>query len=262
MIQGWCRKVSDGAERLSRIVGAALVPDAPLALLRWKPRSVAAMRLVGGLAAHGLRFSTVIDVGANVGQFSRAVLGFWPDAEVIAFEALPACADRLRRALASHGRVEVHAVALGREDGRIRFYPHEYSLSSSALPVTPAARQEHSWAREQPSIEVPLRRLDTVLADKVPPRPTLLKLDVQGFELEVLAGARTTLKSVDAVLLEVAFEQGYEGQPLFPEVNDWLSAAGWLLSGPIDVRREHGRIVELDCLYERRRTTKSVKPPQ
>jgi len=245
------RKLGYGAERISRIVDAALAQGAPLSAIRWKPRSVAAVRLVGGLAARGLRFSTVIDVGANVGQFSRAALGFWPDAEILAFEALPACAERLRLVVAPVGRIEVHAVAVGREDGTVTFHPHDYSLSSSALPVTGAASREYGWARQQPSIKVPLRRLDTVLAGRAIARSALLKLDVQGFELEVLAGAPVTLQSVDAILVEVAFDRAYEGQPLFPEVDGWLRSAGWALSGPIDARREGGTIVELDCLYER-----------
>lgn len=239
----------DTVERLSRVLGVALSPGGLRGLLSWKPRSVAAVQLVGSLSRRGMSFATVVDVGANVGQFSRAALGFWPTADVMAFEPLPECAEALRLTVGPHGSLEVHAVALGREDGTVRFHPHDYTLSSSALAATEAAKREHAWAKERPMIEVPLHRLDTVLEGRTLRRPALLKLDVQGFELEVIAGARSTLAQIDALLVEVAFERAYEGQPLFHEVHDRLTGVGWELDGPVDARRATGRIVELDCLY-------------
>lgn len=249
MGRSWRYRAIERAERLSRVIDAAFTPSAPLGLLKWKPRSVAAVRLTAGLAERGFRFSTIIDVGANVGQFSRAALGFWPNADIVAFEPLRSCADELDRALRRHGRVEVHPVAVGREDGSIPFHPHQSSLSSSALTATEAALRDYAWARELPTVEVPVCRLDTVLAERSLRRPALLKLDVQGFELEVLAGAQRTLASVDAVLVEVAMERAYEGQPLFTDVHDYFVRLGWIFAGPLDARREEGRIVELDCLY-------------
>ena len=245
----WRYTVIETAERLSRVIDAAVAPSASLGLLKWKPRSVAAIRLTAALAERGFQFSTIIDVGANIGQFSRAALGFWPNVDVVAFEPLHLCAEKLDRALRRHGRVEVHRVAVGREDGTIPFRPHQISLSSSALPATESAQREYAWARELPAVEVPIRRLDTILAGRALRRPTLLKLDVQGFELEVLAGAQQTLAAVDAVLVEVAIERAYKNQPLFSEVHDYLRGLDWVLAGPLDVRRERGRIVELDCLY-------------
>lgn len=242
-------RLVDGAERLSRVLDVLVAPSAPLRLLKRKPRSVASIRLTAALADRGFRFSSVIDVGANVGQFSRAALGFWPDADIVAFEPLRSCADEFQRALDGHGRIELHAIAIGREDGAIAFHPHEDSRSSSVLFTTEAATRKDVEAGESPSINVPVRRLDTVLAERELLRPTLLKLDVQGFELEVLAGAPRTLASVDAVLVEVAIERAYKEQPLFSDVHSYLVGLGWALVGPLDARRERGRIVELDCLY-------------
>ncbi|MCA1702732.1 MAG: FkbM family methyltransferase [Actinobacteria bacterium] len=111
------------------------------------------------------------------------------------------------------------------------------------------ATASFAWAKERPAIQVPLRQLDTVLAEREMRRPTLLKLDVQGFEIEVIAGASTTVNAVDAVLVEVAFARTYEGQPFFDEIHARLIGDGWALDGPLEARREGNRIVELDCLY-------------
>jgi FkbM family methyltransferase len=207
--------------------------------------------MVHGLAEEGLTFATVVDVGANVGKFSRAAIGVWPDIDVIAFEALPDVASQIKVPPRRVGTIEVHAIALGARDGTIEFHPHEYSLSSSPLPVPANVQATYSWARELSPITVPVRRLDGVLEDRVLRTPVLLKLDVQGFELQVLAGGAKTLESASAILIEQAFDQVYEGQPLFGESHAFLEAAGWRLARLMDWRREGGRIAEVDCLYVR-----------
>ena len=217
---------------------------------RSRPFSMAAFRLVEGLAAEGLGFATVIDVGANIGQFSVAALARWPGAAVIAFEPLPAAATRLRETLARFERVEVHVAAAGDHDGQIRFHGHRYTPASSALPVVAEAKRRYRWAEEDQHIEVPLRRLDTVLGERRLDRPTMLKLDVQGYELRVLAGASDVLRSTDALVIEQSFEKVYEGQPLFIETNHVLESMGWRLVRPLDWRRQGGRVVEIDCLYQ------------
>jgi FkbM family methyltransferase len=215
-------------------------------MLTRRPFSVSAFRLVHGLQLAGLTFRTILDVGANVGQFTAAASGTWPGARILAFEPLPAAADALRR----RPGIEVHQVALGEVDGSTVFYPHPYSLSSSTLPVV-AGVQDHAWAKEAEPIDVPMRRLDTVLAGEHLEGPVLLKLDVQGLEPAVLAGAAATLQQVDALVLEMAFARSYQGQPLFPDVHRTLDAAGWARVQPLDWRIEGGQIVEADFLYRR-----------
>jgi FkbM family methyltransferase len=245
----------DRLETVTRLAEMAATPGGIAALRTWRPLSIAAFRLVHGLAAEGLSFATVIDVGANVGKFSRAALGMWPAATVIAFEALPAAAEEFQAANQLAGRVELHKVALGAHDGTIAFYPHEYSLSSSPLPVPAAIQRRYPWARETPPIEVPVRRLDAVLAGRVLAGPVLMKLDVQGYELEVLAGAPETLASVTAIVIEQAFDAVYQDQPLFGASHRALEQAGWRLVRPLDWRREGERVAEMDCLYVRAAAT-------
>lgn len=238
-------------ERLQRLVETVLTPGGPAALRTWRPFSLAAFRLVRSLQTDGWNFATVIDIGANAGQFTRAALGAWPGAQVVAFEPLPGAADSLAEAVDPIGRVEIHRCAVGAEDGITTFVPHRHDLSSSVLPVAESAKAL-PWAEELPPESVELRRLDTVIDGRILARPVLLKIDVQGYELEVLRGATDTLAQVDAILVETAFVPGYEGQPAFGMVDDALSALGWRLIRPLDFRREtDGRIVEADCLYLR-----------
>lgn len=240
--------MADRVNQAARMAAVACAPGGLRAMATRRPFSLSAFRLVQGLQLAGLSFGTVLDVGANIGQFSAAARGVWPRARIVAFEPLPTAAEALRGRL----RVEVHQVALGDHDGTTVFYPHAYSLSSSSLPVL-AAVQDRAWAKEEEPIEVPMQRLDSVLAGQPLPGPVLLKLDVQGLELAVLAGAADTLPQVDALVLEAAFQPSYEGQPLFPDVQRTLADAGWTRVQPLDWRLEGGRIVEADFLYQRER---------
>lgn len=242
-----CDKIADLLNRSTRLAGVACAPDGMRALRSWRPFSISAFRLVQGLRRADMTFRTVIDVGANIGQFTAAALGTWPDATLIAFEPLPDAAQLLR-SHTGQARVELHQVAVGDRDDTTTFHPHPYSLSSSVLPTTTGLRGSW-WGRESEPIEVPVRRLDTVLADRALERPVLLKLDVQGFEAAVLDGGRRTLEQVDALVLEVAFTQSYEGQPLFPALHQQLQEAGWRCVEPLDWRLEGSRIVEGDFLY-------------
>ena len=243
---GGRERIAGLLNQAARLAAVTCAPGGPRAIVLQRPFSLSAFHLVAGLQRLGLHFRTVIDVGANVGQFTAAAQGSWPRARFLAFEPLPRAADMLRR----RSGVEVHQLAIGDHDGTTRFYPHTYSLSSSALRVVTDVQDRH-WALETGPIDVTMRRLDTVLAERELEGPVLLKLDVQGLETAVLAGAPATLARVDALVLEVAFERSYQGQPLFPEVQRSLDDAGWTRVHPLDWRVDGGRIVEADMLYLR-----------
>ena len=240
---------ADIVNRSARLASVACNPNGLRALRSWRPFSISSFRIVEGLRQLNLSFRTILDVGANIGQFTAAALGTWPDATLIAFEPLPDAARRLR-GRPDRSRVELHELAVGDRDGTITFHPHRYSLSSSVLPTLASFRDE-GWGKESPPIETLVRRLDTVLHDRVLRGPVLLKLDVQGYESAVLAGAARTLEQVDALVLEMAFSQSYEGQPLFPTVHRTLDENGWRCVEPLDSRLVGSRIAEADFLYVR-----------
>lgn len=238
-------------DQAAKLLDLALTKGAVGAVRAGKPFSLSAFRLVSQVKARFGVPATVLDVGANKGQFSRAAATAFPGARIIAFEPLEAVAGEWRRHLADVATAEIHVCALGGEGGTVMFHPHEYSLSSSVLPLAAGAGAEGGGgAGELAAVELPVRRLDDVVGPLDPSGPLLLKLDVQGYELEVLRGAETTLREVDALVVELAFERHYEGQPLFTDVLDHLGAQGFVLDVPIDVRRDgSGTVVEMDGLF-------------
>ena len=238
-------------DQVTKLADVALTPGGLRATRAGKPFSLSAFRLVSQVKARFGTPNTVIDVGANKGQFSRAAAVAFPGARIIAFEPLADVAGAWRRNLADVPRAEVHACALGAEPGTVTFYPHAYSLSSSVLPLADRSGGEGAGdASELAPIEVPVHTLDDVLGPDDLLGPVLVKLDVQGYELEVLRGARETLPRVDALVVELAFEQHYADQPLFGAVVAELAGMGFALNLPLDMRRdEAGAVVEMDGLF-------------
>lgn len=199
---------------------------------------------------HDLR--TVIDVGANRGQFALYALARFPSAQIVAFEPLPEAREHMVRLFEGEGRVEVVPFALGETEGEVVMHLSARDDSSSLLPVGERQVSAFPGTDEVGTTRVNVRTLDNVLADRELVHPALLKVDVQGFELPVLRGAEQTLRSFDQILVEASFAELYEGQALFPAVSHHLEEHGFhLVSGHISTSDSSGRWLQGDFLYER-----------
>jgi FkbM family methyltransferase len=244
-------RLTEIVDRLAKAADVLLAPEGWKALVGRPPRSVSSFRLVHGLHARGVHPATIIDVGANRGQFSNAAMRRWPDAQIIAFEPVGEVASELE-ALGAYGSFEAHRLVIGASDGTVDFHVHDYTLSSSVLrSLGPAQPNDDSLTT--PVRSVRQRRLDSVLGSERLARPVLLKLDVQGYELEVLKGAEELLGVVDFMAIELSVVAAYHGQPLFAAMNRELEKRGFGLDAFLDVRREKGLIVETDALYRSHR---------
>ena len=243
--------------RVLRLLDAALVfaedPAAAVAAVRWPKFSVTSYRLVTRLAAQGVRPRTVIDVGANVGQFAVAAAKLFPQAAVHAFEPVPETADRLRANVRSLDRVTVYPLALGPRAARADIRVNRHSHSSSLLPLAALHRKAFPDAEELGRIEVEVSTLDHVLGGLDLAPPVLLKLDVQGYELAVLGGGREVLTRTDHVVLECSFEPLYEGEPRFTELLVAMRESGFTFERPVSCLADprDQRILQMDALFRR-----------
>ena len=237
------------ADRAQALLEVALTPGGPRALIRQRPLSLSAFLLTSRLARLGLVPASLIDVGANTGQFTAAALYQWPHVHVHAFEPLPDESQRLKANFGSLDNVHTLNIAIGDRDGSATLHRHAHSLSSSILPATLGARNRFSWAVETTDVEVPMKRLDSIFSSDTLHTPALLKIDVQGFESQVLSGAQSILPLISAIVVEQSFEPFYDGQLPFSEAHADLVAAGWTMTRILSIRNEEGIPVEADCLY-------------
>jgi FkbM family methyltransferase len=172
---------------------------------------------------------TLIDAGANKGQFSLAVRKLRPGARIIAFEPLPEAADTFERMFVDDSLTELMPYALAGTEGSAQFHVADRTDSSSLL--MPGEGQALAFGVLAAStIDVPLKRLDQCLDISTLEHPILLKVDVQGGELGVFDGC-DLLTDIDFIYVELSFVELYEGQPLFQEVLDYLVGRGFEIVG-------------------------------
>ncbi len=202
-----------------------------------------------GPALVGREFGTVIDVGANKGQFAVFARRRWPNARLLCFEPLPGPRARLTRLM--DGAAEVLDCALGETEGEAIMHVAERQDSSSLLPI--GRRQKAIFRTEEAATQpVPVRRLDAVLAGRALDAPVLLKIDVQGFERQVLAGAEGVLDRIDAIYVEASYVELYEGQALADDVLAFLAGHGFALDGRHNAAiGPDGKCVQADFLLTR-----------
>jgi FkbM family methyltransferase len=198
----------------------------------------------------GHDFRSVFDVGASRGQFALFALARFPRATVVAFEPLPQAHATAVKALAGL-RAVVHNAALGATTHEATFHVSRADDSSSLLPIGARQTAEFPGTEAAAEISVPVAMLSAYLDQQVP-RPVLLKLDVQGGELDVLIGAGSALGLVDEILVEASFVELYEGQARADEVIAYLLKQDFRLVDVIGLARgSDGEALQADLLFRR-----------
>ena len=227
---------------------------AAAALISWPLFSLTSFRVVSTLARQGIEPKVVIDVGANAGQFAIAAAKLWPRCQVHSFEPVPDSARALARNCETLPSVAVYETALGEREGTAQIHVNRHSHSSSILPLGLAHRRAFPEAEEVGTITVKVVTLDSFLANLEVSAPVLLKLDVQGYELNVIRGASRFLGRVDYVLAETSFKPMYDGEPLFPELLAEMAGRGFDFLRPVDWMKDPrtGEVLQMDALFARR----------
>lgn len=234
----------------------ALAQRAGLVIRRRVPPSAS----LGGRALRDLGITLVLDVGANVGQYAQWVRETGFAGRIVSFEPLREEFAQLGRAAAEDPGWEVRNEALGDLDGEAEIHVSQDSVASSFLDLSDYAKTDWPW-RETNYVErqpVKIQRLDTLapvlLRDD---DRTLLKLDVQGYEMAALRGAEDTLDRVAAVQCELSLVELYEGQPRMWELLRHLDARGFRPIGlePVVADPATGHQLQLDGLFVRRDST-------
>ncbi len=241
-----------------RTLARALARGVKLARIISRPAYRRALRRGVAAAAEHERIDlpddirTVLDVGANRGQFAVVAAERWPGAQLICFEPLPDARRRLSRVLADVPNVQIRSVALSDEPGDAELHIARADDSSSLLPITSRQVATFPGTDQVGVLEVRTARLDVELNGTGLTRPVLLKIDVQGGELQVLHGAVGMLDRVDVILVECSFIELYAGQPLAHDLVAFLAAQGLVLTGVgLPTMDGQGRVVQLDLVFGR-----------
>jgi FkbM family methyltransferase len=195
---------------------------------------------------------TLVDIGANSGQFSLMARMCWPECRIFAFEPLPQAADRFEATFRGDARVTLARCAVGQTRSEAVLHVSRKDDSSSLLPIGIAQTRFAPGTGEVATVGVRVAPLvDLISAGDLQP-PSFLKIDVQGYEDRVLEGCHRLLDSFDFVYCELSFRQLYEGQPLADSIVGHLRSRGFQLHSVNSVSRDAGGCpVQADFLFQR-----------
>jgi FkbM family methyltransferase len=195
---------------------------------------------------------TVIDIGANRGQFALAAYAFLPEANIISFEPLASPARKFRRLFAGNARVQLHQVAIGPAPGVADIHVSTRDDASSLLPITRLREETFPGTGERCTEKITVKRLGDLITPAEIVAPALLKMDVQGYELESLRGCEELLAAFAYAYVECSFHEFYQGQVYPDELLAYFRSHGFRLAGAYNFTYDKaGHTLEGDLFFAR-----------
>ena len=199
-------------------------------------------------------YDVLLDVGASIGKFSIDFLKINPDLIVYAFEPIPESYAILKNTLKAFKNIHYFNTAVGNEDGNIGFNLSSHHTSSSVLKMSETHKTAFPESSGVNITQVKISKLDSLIdVSELKEKRALLKIDVQGYEFEVLNGATEVLKEVDILITELSFIELYKGQKLFDEVYRKLFGSGFTFIGNLSqIYDPHsGKVLQSNAIFRK-----------
>jgi FkbM family methyltransferase len=175
--------------------------------------------------------NTVIDIGANRGQFALVSRKCFPNAKLIAFEPLPIPSKTFKYLFHKDSNVKLYQHAIARKKQIMHINISLKDDSSSLLPISKLQTKIFPGTEKIHSLEIKAAPLNSFVKLVDINKPSLLKLDVQGYEFEALQGCESLLSEFNYVYCECSFIELYLGQKLASDIIVYMADKGFKLSG-------------------------------
>jgi len=195
--------------------------------------------------------NTVIDVGAHVGEFASTIHRILPAAAIVSFEPLEGSFRQLKANMKDVPNFKAFNCACGSNNASVDMYRNEFTPSSSLLHMAQLHKSAFTFTERETVEVVEVRRLDDVALDIDLKEDILIKIDVQGYEREVIRGGENLVSRAKMLIVETSFRTLYEGQPLFDEIYSLLRRMGFKYIGnwnqllsPVD-----GSVLQADAIF-------------
>ncbi|MGO9624947.1 MAG: FkbM family methyltransferase [Steroidobacteraceae bacterium] len=197
---------------------------------------------------------TILDVGANIGQYGQRIRQLGYEGKIVSFEPLSSAFELLKTRAASDGNWIAKQCALGGSDGPASINIAGNSFSSSLLGMLPRHVQVAPQSAYVGKEEITVHQLDTLYDECVSSNANVfLKIDTQGFTSKVLAGARRSLGKIRGLEVELSTIPLYADEPLIHDVLTVLFDQGFLVYylEPEILDQNSGQQLQLNGLFHR-----------
>ena len=246
------RSLERVAERISTL--GRYLGDPTMRALRRKGLPLAGYGTLRRPWLRDFGFRTILDIGANDGQFAAAAHAVFPDAAIYSFEPIPDCFAKLTKTMAGVPNFKAFNLGLGAASGEMQINRSDFSPSSSFRPMAGLHKSAYPHTAHSVPLTVRVETLDGVAKGLELAEPLLVKMDVQGYEDQVLAGGGDTARRAAAIITEVSYETLYDRQPLFDAIYRAITGMGFLYKGSLEQAEDSaGRALFADGIFVRRR---------
>lgn len=202
----------------------------------------------------------ILDVGANDGWFSKVVYRFRKDLKIIAFEPLASMYEDLVRIKKLNKKFDFYNCAVGSEIGKVEISEYGTEGLSSLKDLSDEYQyNDHFNTSIKEKYEVKIIKLDDFILENKITNDLCLKIDTQGYEMEVLLGAQNTLKlgQIKFIIIELMTVEKYKEAKLYHEIINFLSEFDFQL---VDIHQsyyeDNGEMSEFDALFKLKKIKK------
>jgi FkbM family methyltransferase len=198
------------------------------------------------------KIDVVLDVGANIGQFGSELRNIGYKGRIISFEPTINAFKKLKKLANNDINWEVHHLSLGEKDGETTINLSENSVSSSILESLPELTAAAPKAKFINTEHININQLDTIFYSLgLEGKRIFMKMDTQGYEKNILEGAKNSLKKIIGIQLEMALLPTYQNALNFDEMHQYVTDLGFKLESIESgySNQQTGQLLEVDGIY-------------
>ena len=194
---------------------------------------------------------TIIDIGSNKGQFIMLIEKIFPGKTIYSFEPITDVLEKQKKFFNYKKNIFFHNFALGSVSSTKEFFVTKRMDSSSFFKINTTENQSKDY-EIQTKKNIQIKTLDDVMVNKEIIKPVLVKIDVQGYELEVLKGLDETLSKVDYLLIEVSENEMYINQPKSDEIIKYLENRNFhIVKQGAQLKIDNTNFIQRDLLFKK-----------
>ena len=202
-------------------------------------------RFLKNVARQGFSPRSILDIGANRGEWSRHAKSVFKEARFFLIEPQKELSPFLDKFCADSPGSKWFPMATGAETGELTLAISPDSIGSSFLLSEHPKAGGGRWEKRS----VPVTTVDSMIRQNDIPVPDLVKVDVEGFELDVLRAATACFGTTELFVLEVSLYKLLPELPLFGEVHDFMSRHDYVMYDVVGLKRRSGVLGKADIAF-------------